>query len=174
MRYVENFMQQFGIKKGDEVLDLGCGTGRAAKVMCKAGIFVHGMDLTTNSLNEDMKELDNFYFSQECLWQLGTKVHQTDYIFCADVMEHIPEKLVHPVLFQIAKKMLKGGFFSISTALETCGPKFINQQLHMTVRGGRWWADQLKRYWEVSFAQDPSNNVNYLYYVKVRKETDAK
>ncbi len=172
-RYALNFIEQFNLKKGDEVLDVGCGTGKAAKIFVKKKLNVHGIDIAENSVDEDIKLKESFYFSQECIWQMSSKVMPTDYVYCTDVMEHIPTTMVHPALWQIASKMKIGGFFSISTVLDSYGPKFINEQLHLTVRGGRWWADQLERYWDVSWGEDPNNPVNFLYYVRVRKETDA-
>lgn len=171
--YVKHVVAELGIKKGDEVIDFGCGTGKTAKALCKKGISVHGIDIAENALNEEMHSKELFYFSKQCLWQLNSKVLDVDYAICTSVMEQIPEKLVHAVLYQIAKKTLKAGFFAICTEQESLGPKHINQQLNVTVRSGRWWADQLERYWDVTFAEDVNNLRTYLYYVKVRKEDNA-
>jgi len=176
-KYIEQAVRNLEMKTGDHILDVGCGSGKTASWLCDNGFFVHGIDIASNCLDEAMYDnieegtlRPNFYFSEECAWQLSQKVTETDWIVCTDVMEHIPEKMVHPVLYQLSTKMKKGGFFSISCALDTLGPKFINEQLHLTVRSDRWWADQLGRYWSISWAMDPNVGTNVLIFVHPRKE----
>ena len=163
-RYAKTVIAELGMKKGSTVLDLGCGTGKASKIMCKKGLDVHGIDIADNSLNEEMKEMRSFKFTQQCLWKLD-EVAPADYIYCANVMEHIPENLVHAALFQIDRNMTKSGFFSISTSVDSFGPEHLSQQMHLTVRDGRWWADQLMRYWLISWGQDPVDPLTVLIYV---------
>tara|TARA_Y100000296_G_C5114208_1_gene226839 strand:- start:309 stop:926 length:618 start_codon:yes stop_codon:yes gene_type:complete len=169
LTYIEEAAKNLGMEEGDHVLDVGCGSGKTSEWLCEKGMFVHGIDIANNALNEVMVDRPNFYFSQECCWQLSQKVTETDWVICTDVLEHLPEKMVHPTLHQLSKKIKKGGFFSICCIPDSFGPKYINQSLHLTVRSARWWADQLGRYWTISWDQ-PSSSNDVLILVHPRKE----
>lgn len=55
------------VKKGDRVLDLGCGTGRHAVELAKRGCFVHGVDFASEQLKlarVAAKEIPNLTFEE--------------------------------------------------------------------------------------------------------------
>lgn len=166
-KYADNIISQLNIKEGDHVLDIGCGTGKLAKELISAGAFVHGIDIAENCLDKDLEERSNFYFSRETIWQMGARVDKSDYVVCTNVLEHVPQNLIHASLFQINSRMKTGGFFSCSVELDDLGPKHLGINLHKTVMSGRWWADQFNRYWDTSW--DVKDN-ELVAYVKVRKD----
>ena len=50
-----NFVERIGIKAGDKVLDVACGTGNTAIPAAKAGASVTGVDIATNLLEQAEK-----------------------------------------------------------------------------------------------------------------------
>tara|TARA_Y100000296_G_C5037122_1_gene187879 strand:- start:134 stop:637 length:504 start_codon:yes stop_codon:yes gene_type:complete len=159
------------MKEKDHITDWGCGSGLTAKEFCKKGFFVHGIDIAPNSLSKELDDQPRFYFSQECLWDLSDKVTDTDWLICNYTLEHLPEKKLHAVLYQMHKKTKKGGFFTISLIEDEWGPKKMNEGLHLTVRASRWWYDQLSRYWSVTYQTDVTNEI-IMAYVTPKKENN--
>jgi len=166
-----NVISQLNMKEKDHITDWGCGSGLTAKEFCKKGFFVHGIDIAPNSLSKELDDQPRFYFSQECLWDLSDKVTDTDWLICNYTLEHLPEKKLHAVLYQMHKKTKKGGFFTISLIEDEWGPKKMNEGLHLTVRASRWWYDQLSRYWSVTYQTDVTNEI-IMAYVTPKKENN--
>ena len=167
--HAANVISQLDMKQEEHITDWGCGSGLTSKDFCDKGFFVHGIDIAHNCLNDKLEDQSQFYFSQECLWDLSDKVNPSEWLICNYVLEHLPEKKLHAVLYQMHKKTKKGGFFTISLIEDDYGPRKMNEGLHLTVRAGRWWYDQLARYWSVSYGLD-SNNEYMSAYVKPKKE----
>ena len=166
---IKQIISELNMKKGDHIIDWGCGAGLTAKVFADEGLFVHGIDLIPDALNDKLELQTRFYFSQECLWDLSDKVKESDWLVCNYTLEHLPEKKLHAVLYQMHKKTKKGGFFTISLIEDEWGPAKINQGLHLTVRAPRWWYDQLDRYWNVTYETSFTND-SMIAFVKPKKE----
>jgi len=59
----------------NHIIDWGCGDGKIAKFLIDNRLMVHGIDISNHCLCDEMKgEVKNFYFTQECLWKLSSKV----------------------------------------------------------------------------------------------------
>lgn len=131
---------------GSHVIDFGCGTGRAALALMRAGMRVTMMDFAENCLDTSVRESlsDDLRFIRHDIEKPSPVV--AEYGFCADVMEHIPEGKVDEVLTNILTAA-KNVFFSIHTGAD-CGIDLIGEVLHVTQRPEEWWADKLK---EVGF-----------------------
>jgi 2-polyprenyl-3-methyl-5-hydroxy-6-metoxy-1,4-benzoquinol methylase len=166
---IKSVIAELGMDKKEHITDWGCGAGLTAKTFIKEGFFVHGIDIAPNCLAEEMKDFPRFYFSEQCLWALTEKVTKTPWFICTYVLEHLPEKKLHAVLYQIHKRTEYGGLFVISLIEDEFGPKSINQGLHLTVRAARWWYDQLSRYWDVTY---DTHSDYMLIYAIPKKETN--
>jgi SAM-dependent methyltransferase len=71
--------------------------------------------------------------------------NQFDVVFCADVMEHVPEALVPNTLAEIGSFLRPGGqaFFTIST--RPAVKEFADgENLHATVQPMTWWEQKIK------------------------------
>ena len=147
---VVNVISQLNMEKEEHITDWGCGSGLTAKEFCDKGFFVHALDIAPNCLSEKLEDQPRFYFSQECLWDLSDKVTDSEWLLCTYTLEHLPEKKMHAVLYQMHKKTK-------------------NEGLHLTVRAARWWYDQLSRYWSVTY-QTSITNESMLAYVEPKKE----
>ena len=127
---------------GDEIIDFGCGTGRGGFMLCfMGGMNVTMTDFASNCLDADVKlACKNFpekiRFIEQDLNDNPT-LH-CRYGYCTDVMEHIPPDEVDNVLDNILESA-QHVFFRISTVPDLLGPRYLKQQLHLSVHPYSWW-----------------------------------
>ena len=133
-RHVAFFLDHFDISKNDKIVDLGCGSGRSVKLMRDQGFDAYGIDLIKS------RYIDDIPFTQANLWNLPDK--KFDYIFCTDVLEHIPTDRIEDVLDNMRKICGKGIFLAVATRPDQAG-KYINETLHLTVQDVNWWLEHL-------------------------------
>ena len=146
---VDRFLDGFPDAEGT-VIDMGCGTGRAAALLMKVeGLNVIPLDHVRNCIDSDLREQLEPVFFKACLWKLPGSLQKAEHVFCCDVMEHIPEEKVEQVLRNIAAKCTVGGLFQISTAKDSMGPKIIGEHLHLTIRTAKWWKEQLEQFFTI-------------------------
>lgn len=142
----QEFLRVVNPKKGAEVIDFGCGTGRGAFALALwGGLKVTMVDFVRNCLDDDVRDM------------LTTQAHAlkfvkadlekslpvvAEYGYCTDVMEHIPTEKVGRVLQNILLAA-QHVFFSISTVDDSCG-KIIGEPLHLTVKPFEWWEGLFK------------------------------
>jgi ubiquinone/menaquinone biosynthesis C-methylase UbiE len=132
---------EMGMRKGDKIIDFGCGTGRPAVQFQRMGAAVIGVDHATNCLDPNM----NITFLQCCLWDMPPDL-LSDYGYCTDVMEHIPPEKVDAVLSEIKRIVRNKVFFQIATFPDGMG-KRIGETLHLSVHGPEWWKAKLSEHW---------------------------
>jgi SAM-dependent methyltransferase len=124
------------------VVDLGCGTGQAARAISEAGhAHVHMVDHAYNCRDESVK----LPFYQQCLWELDLPEHY-DYGFCCDVMEHIPENKVNAV-FRRVRNHCDKIYYRIF--LHKDNGKFTDEPLHLTVQPAEWWLSVLRKHYVI-------------------------
>lgn len=129
------------------LIDFGCGTGRAALAMSKAGCNVLCIDFADNCRDEEAMSLP---FLQ---WDLTKPLPpHAIYGVCTDVMEHIPTDDV-PSVVQNITRAADNVFFQISTVPDVMGA-LIGQDLHLTVKPHSWWRELLQQFGTVTWEQD--------------------
>ena len=143
------FLQQARPRRGAEVIDFGCGTGRGALMLALdppigGGLKVTMIDFVRNCLDPEIEQA--LTTQAHALKFIKADLEQplpvvAEYGFCADVMEHIPEVRVGRVLDNILKAA-RHVFFSIATTEDKCGA-LIGERLHLTVQDYHWWLHQL-------------------------------
>lgn len=153
---------------GASVLDAGCGTGLGGVALQRAGFTVTLCDLTSAGLDPSAGDLP---LTQACLWhdlrpalgfQIGGKV---DFVYCCDVLEHIPEALTMLVVARVLAVTRRGVFLTISTVPDQFG-YWVGEPLHKTVRPFTWWVDMLG---EVGMVTEAIDCLNYgAFLVKPR------
>jgi SAM-dependent methyltransferase len=142
------------ISKGNSIIDFGCGTGQVAKDFLAQELKVTLIDHAENCLDEEISLLTKLFpekiqFVEACLWDLPDHLKPADWIFCCDVLEHIPESQVERVLSGMAQRTLKGGFLSICLAEDLFGHKAMGIPLHLTVNDQSWWETKIAAHWKI-------------------------
>jgi 2-polyprenyl-3-methyl-5-hydroxy-6-metoxy-1,4-benzoquinol methylase len=161
-------------KPGAVVLDAGCGSGKGAQALIDRGYLVGMCDLTGEGLREKPAP-----FVTACLWdekQVAAAVYllhvaglgdakKVDYVYCCDVMEHIPPTFTMLTVRNLLSVCSKGAFFSIALQPDNFGA-WVGKSLHQTVQPFEAWRDQLKELGRVVDARDLG--VTGLYMVEPR------
>jgi uncharacterized Rossmann fold enzyme len=129
---------------GADVLDLGCGAGRAAVKLTEKGHHVHLIDFVENSRDEVAMGLP---FTKADLSK--PLPISAEYGYCCDVMEHIPPGEVSSVLENIASAVSRGCLFRIEFEPDAFGPMLLGTPLHLSVHDHIWWSEELARHFNV-------------------------
>lgn len=141
---VDVFLAQ--VKPDGEILDFGCGTGRASLKLINAGHKVTALDFADNCRDEAAKGIP--FIVHDLMNEVPRKA---PFGFCTDVMEHIPTDCVEIVL----KNILTAAntvFFQISTVHDVMGAH-IGHPLHLTVRPHSWWKKTLEQFGTVTWEE---------------------
>lgn len=141
------------MRPGQTIIDFGCGTARVAKTFLGKGLKVTLVDISPYSLDEEIRNALRLFseqldFVQACLWKLPLFLKSAYWIYCCDVLEHIPEEKVDTVLAAIASRMRFGGYFSICLQEDLVGAK-VGIPLHLTVKGRDWWEERLRQWFTI-------------------------
>lgn len=146
VQYLPLFLDMARPAKHSTVLDAGCGSGKGGLALRDAGFDVCLCDLTVAGLSEEACALS---FSEVCLWDpleqqlkylFGGKV---DYVYCCDVLEHIPTPFTMLVVSRMLEVAREGVFLSISLMPDQFGA-WVGKPLHQTVQSFPAWKEQLE------------------------------
>ncbi len=123
--------------KPRSVLFAGCGHGHAARLMQRLGFPVFCCDISEKALGFD--ELRPV-FVRAPLWSLPYKAADFYAVYCADVLEHIPERMIDDCIKELARVCEEQAFIQVSTIedLDNQG-----RPLHLTVKPAEWWLDKM-------------------------------
>ena len=141
-RKVWTFLRENNIKfnKG---LDVGCGNGFGVKEMREFGYDVRGVDIADNvKIWTEIGIQD--YCTTAPAKKLPYKDNEFDYVFCSEVMEHIPEHLVEDSLKEIRRIGSDRFYFTIGLAMEK-QPVLGVYHTHITVKDSQWWLDKFNK-----------------------------
>jgi 2-polyprenyl-3-methyl-5-hydroxy-6-metoxy-1,4-benzoquinol methylase len=150
---VSYFLKNAEWQKGQTLIDLGCGTGRAGLALSRKEFRVTLLDHCEEALDEAVR-LEELPFIEANLWELDDHITDFDWFYCCDVMEHIPPERVDLVLHNCAQ-VARRGFFQIAMFDDSYGDR-IGEKLHLTVKNGNWWMAALKEHFQVTEAHTPS------------------
>lgn len=110
-RRVISIIKYLDIKKGDVVLDAGCGEGFYTMILsqlydCKIYAIDHDdeiLNLAKSHINDNY--IGKVVFSKENIYKLNFKDNFFDKIICSEVIEHLPdEKPALKELYRVLKK----------------------------------------------------------------------
>lgn len=141
------------IRAGQTIIDFGCGTARVAKEFIAKGLNVTLVDISPYCLDEEIRNLlplfaNQIHFQQGCLWSLPKGIKSAYWMYCCDVLEHIPETYIETCLEQMAKRTRFGGYFSICLQEDLAGKK-LGHPLHLTVKDKNWWEDRITKHFTI-------------------------
>lgn len=132
------------------MLDAGCGSGKGAVALASAGYVVAMCDTTDAGLADEAIGLP---FAQVNLWDDLTHLGRYEYVYCCDVLEHIPTPFTMLVVSRLLAIADRGVFLSISTVPDNFGA-WVGASLHLSVQSFVDWRDQLNAVGRVVEARD--------------------
>jgi ubiquinone/menaquinone biosynthesis C-methylase UbiE len=141
-RVIRYVLLNLGVKPGESIIDYGCGPGRTFATMREFGLDVRAVDIAENCLDPGIEAP----LTVAPLWELPDTLGMSDWCFCCDVLEHMPEDRIDDVLAGIARRTLRGGFLQPALEADSFGPKVIGEPLHLTVKPGPWWLEKVGRH----------------------------
>lgn len=145
------FAQMSGNTMRGSVLDAGCGGGKGAIALHEWGFAVTMADLTDVGLEEGARQ---FPFHRIPLWgNLKREFGFVDWVYCADVLEHIPTEWTMLAVSRMLEVARRGCFFSIAFVPDQFGA-VIGTPLHQTVQSFSWWKARLNEIGHVTDARD--------------------
>lgn len=168
--HVRVFLDAIGVAPSEgkflglDVLDCGCGTGKGALALAKAGFRVTLCDFVDGRVEE--AKAHALPFRQiRTLWDDLRPLGYHDYTYCCDVLEHIPEALTMLVAHRLVAVARQGAFVSVATSSDTYGV-WIGESLHKTVKHFTWWRDMFS---EVAVVVDARDLLGYAtFYLRQR------
>ena len=134
-------------KRTGTLLDLGCGTGRAGVALAELGFTVTLADFVDTSRDEGV-ELPFRRINIFGRWPRG----RWDWVYCCDVLEHLPPERQRAALGNIAAHAGQA-FFSIHFGADNFGA-VVGHPLHLTIRPFAWWREFLREFGDVVEARD--------------------
>ena len=141
-RAVQTFLNVCQPPAGDSLVDIGAGTGRAGQKLSHAGLRVTLLDCCPEANETPLPCLEVI------LWDLPATLPRFDWIYCVDVMEHIPTEYVEQTLDHMVKLTGKGGYLQVCCVPDNCG-KLIKETLHLTIQPAEWWAQHVAARWPI-------------------------
>ncbi len=106
--YGQVILEMLAPRKGERILDLGCGTGDLANKLALIGVDVVGVDSSLNMIEEAQKKYPKLHFSVEDALALPFE-EEFDAVFSNAVLHWI--KTPQPALASIYKGLKSGGRF---------------------------------------------------------------
>ena len=164
--YVDAFRDMSGARTGARLLDAGCGTGRGALALCEAGYQVTLCDVTATGIVPAARHLP---FVATALWSdlslIGQQMGGCDYVYCCDVLEHVPIEFTMLTLARLFTLAEHGVFLSISLVPDAFGI-WVGESLHETVQPFTWWRDRLREVGRLIECRDLGQTG--LYFARAR------
>jgi ubiquinone/menaquinone biosynthesis C-methylase UbiE len=103
----------FPVRKGDVVLDLGCGWGRVLKPVMDRGASGVGLDISENMLKLSKKHLEKNNHKPLLLRGDGTRLPfmdgSIDMVYSLLVLQHLSKENGKEVLKEVSRVLRKGG-----------------------------------------------------------------
>lgn len=102
------------LKKGDLVLDVGCGGGTKSKYLIQKGLNVIGIDFSGKMIEIAKREAPNGTFIVKDLADIETLDYILEGIFMQAVLLHIPKARAKEAIQKMANKLKKGGYLYVA------------------------------------------------------------
>jgi 2-polyprenyl-3-methyl-5-hydroxy-6-metoxy-1,4-benzoquinol methylase len=154
--FVNHFLDFFekAFEKEQTLIDFGTGCGRVAKTFLAKDLRVKLVDFCPECLDQEIYLMTLFLqekveFIEATLWDLPDSLKPCDWIYCCDVLEHIPESRLDLTLSAMAARMKKGGYLSICLKEDEHGRQLVGEPLHLIVKDSSFWRKTIQKYWTI-------------------------
>lgn len=121
--------KQLNVKKGDKILDAGCGTGYLLNFMVKDGQG-YGVDISHQAIAQAKKSFPKFDFSVGSIEKLPFVDNFFDKIYCFNVVEHLKDQ--DKALWQLRRVLKPKGTIIFGTNIRNS----LSWQLFKLFLGG--------------------------------------
>lgn len=128
------------------VLDAGCGPGRAALLLHRAGFDVSLCDIARNALDPEVRDALGARFTHASITELPYADRRFDLYWSCDVLEHLPQAEVGRALREAAR-VAEEAYLEIALFDDVQHAKLIGQPLHLTLRDAAWWEGMARLHW---------------------------
>lgn len=112
IRQGEQFIRM--LPKGASILDVGCGSGRDAKIFSEKGLMVIGVDFSAKMIETARKTAPKAEFHLMDLEDLRFSEESFDGVWASCSLLHIPKEQLSSVLSQIQYLLKKDGVLYLS------------------------------------------------------------
>lgn len=102
------------LKKGDSILDIGCGPGITSNLFIENGFKVLGIDFSEKMIEIAKNKVPEGSFLTLDLKDINKLKDSFDAIYMKAVLLHIPKRDVGEKLENVAKLLKKGGYLYIA------------------------------------------------------------
>jgi hypothetical protein len=121
-----------------------------------AGFYVEACDFTSEGFHAA-----DALFHEACLWSDLSHLGSFDWVYCTDVLEHIPPQFTMLAIDQMLKVAKQGLFLTVSLVPDSFGV-WAGKSLHQTVQPFTWWKDSLAEVGTVVEARDLISNAVFV------------
>jgi ubiquinone/menaquinone biosynthesis C-methylase UbiE len=148
------------VEKFTKGLDVGCGHGLGVYEMVNRGFDMYGSDIADNTAS--WKHLD---IGDRCLIAPANDMpyadNEFDFVYCGDVMEHVPEKYVDASLKEIVRVGSHKFWLVICSVMDT--PSKGLMPSHLVLGGLDFWTKKITDAGlEVMVTSDHKHHVSIL------------
>ena len=141
LRTVGHLIEYAGLIKETSILDVGCGSGQADKVLQQLGFDVTMVDLAANCLNPDV-DATKFIVAPADQIPLQEKF---GIVYCCDMLEHLPPNKIDATLREL-QRLGRQVFLRIA-----CYPDSREEvQLHLSIKKPEAWVETLQHYFKLT------------------------
>jgi len=113
------------VKKGDKILDLGCGNGRLYKILKNNGVEYTGIDISKKLIEIARKNYPKARFIVADALNLPFKEKEFDLVFAIALLHHIPTENLQLRVLKNCFKILKKNGLIILTVWNLIQPRLL-------------------------------------------------
>ncbi len=169
-RYIASYIMAgpANLKKGDKVLDIGCGVGILIEQFNSLGFKGEGVDVNKQAIK------NSIYPSRCSLVESTGKLKFSDNYFdlvvSREVLEHIPEKNIDQCIKEWDR--VSNGKMVHIIAVSERGPSAVDDPAHINVKSVNWWINKFKKNGYKAIRQpqklflSPFGKQGYLMFIK--------
>ncbi len=111
---LKRFAEYVKSSGGQEILELGCGSGVQTKLLLDLGLSVVGIDISPNMILEAKKRAPKGKYLVGDIASVGFAKDSFDGVYARASLLHIPKNLIPKVLLSIHKMLKDGGYFYLA------------------------------------------------------------